>query len=310
MSTGVYNKTAGDLFREALRAASITGANMPVDAADFSDASVACNDILMQWQTAQIHLWSETEAVMPLNPNQSKYVLGPNGDRCFTDYVFVRAEANLSGATAFIVESTSGITAGQNIGIELDNNSRQWTTVASVDSATQLTLNDALTDDVNDRASVFVYSELIDQPLRILSARFSEGRDYDEIPLIQLSRHDYFDQPTKLTSGSLSQWYYSRQLNEGDLYVWPVANRASQYITFTFIKPQYIPEDQSENILIPPEWYIALKWAVAAELGAINSIDVQKQAVIEAKAAKFFQDATDNDTEITGFLFHPERFYG
>jgi hypothetical protein len=41
MSTGVYAKTAGDLIRDALRAATITGISLPVDASDFAQGETA-----------------------------------------------------------------------------------------------------------------------------------------------------------------------------------------------------------------------------------------------------------------------------
>jgi len=119
MSTGIYNKAVGDLVREALRAATITGSSMPVEDSDFATGMTALNDVLAFLQTQGIHLWSETEALLPLNPNQQSYSLGVGGDHCFTDYQYTTAVAALSGATAIDVVSTAGMTIGDNIGIEL-----------------------------------------------------------------------------------------------------------------------------------------------------------------------------------------------
>ncbi len=81
MSTGVYAKTAGDLIRDALRAATISGIALPVQSEDFVQGESALNDILMSLQTEQIHVWAQTEALIPLNPDQTKYVFG-------TDHAF------------------------------------------------------------------------------------------------------------------------------------------------------------------------------------------------------------------------------
>ncbi len=90
MSTGVYAKTAGDLIRDALRAATISGIALPVQSEDFVQGESALNDILMSLQTEQIHVWAQTEALIPLNPDQTKYVFGT--DHAFTNYVYTTSE--------------------------------------------------------------------------------------------------------------------------------------------------------------------------------------------------------------------------
>lgn len=306
MSTGVYNKTAGDLINDALRAANITGTEMPVEASDFAQGQTALNDILASLQTKQIHVWSETEAFLPMNVNDQSYDLGVGGDHCFTDYVSTAvAVVAVAGATTIDVDSTAGMTAGDNIGIELDDGTRQWTTIDTVTDSNTLVLDDALTDDISVDATVYSYTTGIDQPVRILSVRYSDSLTSDEIPTIQLAREDYFNQPSKSTTGSVNSWYYSRQLSLGKLYVWPTAANVNNIIRFTFIKPQYIPEDQSENILIPPEWYLPLKLKLAAELGLIYAIDPEKQVMLEQKAQIYLDDAIGTDSEFSSFSFTP-----
>lgn len=305
MSTAVYLKTAGDIYREALRAATITGSEMTAEASDLALAATATNDVLKLWQTKQIHLWSETEALLPLNPNQQKYTLGIGGDHCFTDYVYTTGVAALAGVTAIDVGSTEGMNSGDNIGIELSNNVRQWTTINTIIDANSLTLSEPLSASINDGSSIYVYTTGIDQPIRILNARYSDDRRFDDLPIKIISRQEYYDQPTKDTTGSVTNIYYSRQLGVGHLSVWPVATRANNFLRFTFIKPQYIPEDQSENILIPDEFYLALKWAVAAELGTIYVIDANRQVILEAKAAAMLEEALSTDVEFVGFNVEP-----
>lgn len=306
MSTGVYDKTAGDLINDALRAASITGAEMPVEDSDFQIGFTCLNDVLAMLQAEQIHIWSETEALLPMTINAQVYTLGASGDHCFTDYKFTTVSAvALSGATTIDVGSTTGMTAGDNIGVELDDGTRQWTTIDTVTDSDTLVLTDALTDDVSVDATVYTYTTGIDQPVRILSARYADSFTTDEMPSSQISRDEYFNQPSKSTTGAMNSWYYSRQLSSGKFYVWPVAANVRNLIRFTFIKPQYIPEDQSENILIPPEWYLPLKLKVAAELGLIYAIDPEKQVMLEQKAQIYMDKALGIDNEFSSFSFHP-----
>src|SRR5690349_18697247 len=48
-------------------------------------------------------------------------------------------------ANCYICTSSAGMTIADNIGIKLDDSTRQWTTIVSIDSATQITVTDALT---------------------------------------------------------------------------------------------------------------------------------------------------------------------
>lgn len=328
MSTGIHLKTAGDLIRDALRASNISGISLQIDETDFEQGQTALNDILSWLQTKQIHLWSETEAFLPLNPNQKRYSFP--GDHCFTDYVCTASTAAsddsildlgeeilldlgddflFSFSTKHVsVESTEGMNVGDFVGIELANGNRWWDEIASIDDGGLgfETVNDL--PGFLEGAVIYVYTTPIDQPVRILDARYSYTCDQDEIPIDQLARKSYYDQPTKGSQGNANSWYYDRQLSVGYLNVWPVAQNCNEVIRFTFIKPQYIPEDQTENILVPPEWYLPLKNKLAAELGVIYAIDPTKQAILEAKAASFIEDAIGTDDEFSNFSFYPDRY--
>lgn len=304
MSTGVYAKTAGDLIRDALRAASISGISLPVQPEDFAQGESALNDILMSLQTEQIHVWAQTEALIPLNPDQTKYVFGT--DHAFTNYVYTTASAAIATATALTVVSTAGMTTGDFIGVELADGARQWTTL-TVTGATTLTLASALTGDVDDLASVYTYTTATDQPVRIDSVRYADTYTSDEISTSMVARDEYFNQPSKTTSGAVNTWYFQRNLDFGHLYVWPIADNCKRLLRITFIKPQYIPEDQSEDVLIPPEWYVALKFKLAADLAMSYGVDANRQMMLEQKAAIYLQKAISSDDDGASFQFTPSR---
>ena len=304
MSTGVYAKTAGDLIRDALRAATISGISLPVQSEDFAQGESALNDILMSLQTEQIHVWAQTEALIPLNPDQTKYVFGT--DHVFTNYVYTTADAAIATATSLTVVSTTGMTTGDFIGVELADGTRQWTTL-TVTGATTLTLAAALTGDIDDLSSIYTYTTATDQPVRIDSVRYADTYTSDEISTSMVARDEYFNQPSKTTSGAVNTWYFQRNLDFGHLYVWPIADNCKRLLRITFIKPQYIPEDQSEDVLIPPEWYVALKFKLAADLAMSYGVDPNRQMMLEQKAAIYLQKAISSDDDGASFQFTPSR---
>src|SRR5690606_15294676 len=107
--------------------------------------------------------------------------------------------------------------------------------------------------------------------------------------------------------GAVNSWYYSRQLSEGNLSVWPVARNCNNVLRFTFIRPQYIPEDQPEQVQIPVEWYLPLKLRVAPQIGLNRAKDPNKQVTPQLRAEAALHDATSSDNDYACFSFHPEE---
>jgi hypothetical protein len=307
MSTGVYNKTFGDACRAALRDAGIVAVEMPIQAAHFALAQSTANDVLSHWQAQGIHLWSETEALLPLNPNQTEYSLGAGGAHCFTDYVYATATAAIASLAVIVpCSTTEGMTVGDFIGVELADGTRHWSTVQSISIGVSVTIVTGLVSAANSGASIYTYTTKIDRPLRILDARFGTSQTSDELIINQESRQRYYQTPNKTnSSGTVSQWYYSPQLSNGKLLVWSPVNTCVPVIRFTFVKPQYVNEDQSENILIPSEWFLPFKWAVAHELAITYAIDPNRLVSIAQKAQQTLEQALSNDCEISYFSIQP-----
>ena len=320
MSTAIYNKTAGDLIRAALRDASIVAVGIPIQGEDWSIAESTLNDVLSHWQAKLgINLWRETEALLPLNPDQIEYDLGPDGDHCFTDYAY--ATTTLIRSTmdstlfvspadgAAIIAAGFGSTGGENIGIELDDGTRFWTfmDVSPGLSGGGIQIYDGLPSGAAVGSSIYIYRNAIDRPVRVLDVRHSFSQTTNETPVLQTSRQQYYQTPNKTdSSSSVTEWYYSPQLELGKFSVWPPASTCKNILRFTFVKPQYIPEDQSENILIPNEWFLPLKWALASELGVTYAIASDRLVMIENKAATSLDAAMSNDVEVDYFSIQPD----
>ena len=307
MSTGVYNKTFGDLCRSALRDAGVVSVEMPIQAPHLSLAQSTANDVLSHWQAQGIHLWSETEAVLPLNPNQIEYSLGAGGAHCFTNYVYSTSTSAVSSSgTVIPCSTTTGMTVGDFAGIELANGTRHWTTIQSISVGVSITLVTGIASAANSGASIYTYTTKIDRPLRILDARFATSQTSDEMIVMQNSRQRYYQTPNKTQTGTtVSAWYYSPQLTNGKLSIWTPVATCVPVLRFTFVKPQYVNEDQSENVLIPSEWFLPLKWAVASELAVTYGIDPNRLVAIAQKAQQTLEQALANDCEVEYFSIQP-----
>lgn len=307
MTTGVYTKTFGEICRDALRDAGIVAVERPINAPHLTMAQSKANDILALWQAKNLPLWLETEALLPLNPNQSQYTLGPDGDHCFTNYVYATSTAAVAIAGTVIPCSvTTGMTLGDFVGVELSTNARQWSTISVITPGVSITIADQLTAAVNSGATIYTYTTKIDRPVRVLGARGATQQVGSEQDMTEETRQSYYKIVNKTdVSSDVNSWYYSPQLTNGKFSIWQSPRNCTQLVRFTFVKPQYVNQDQTEDVLIPAEWFLAFKWAVSYELGVTYAIDPNRLISIAQKASDSYNLAFPNDEEYDSFNFQP-----
>lgn len=216
----------------------------------------------------------------------------------------------VSGETSLIVDvNYIDKASGDRVGIALDDCTRYWDDIVSVDSDTQITINAGLPSDATGLTSthnVYAYSEKIDRPVRVLSGRSGSSLTASELPCESWSREEYFDQPDKDTQGIVVNWYYSPQISNGELYLWEVSSSINQVFRFTYSRPLLIPTAQTDFLDVPSEWFMPLIWAIAAELGPEYGIKPDRQLVLESKAAQTLEEAMDHDVERSSMLMQPD----
>lgn len=196
--------------------------------------------------------------------------------------------------------------SGSRVGIKLDDGTRFWGNVYAVDSATQFTLVSGITGAAAIDNTVYSYTEKLSRPVRMLQLRYASSLTASEIPSNRWSRDEYFDQPDKDSSGTVVQWYYSPQTNDGELYVWQVASSIDSLCRFTYVKPALVYTDQQDTLEPPSEWFMALKWAIAAEVGPSYGLPDNRQVILEAKAQNALDKALAHDNEYSSMYFQPD----
>ena len=71
-------------------------------------------------------------------------------------------------------------------------------------------------------------------------------------------------------------------------------------------RPLAIYESIEEYLDFPTEYYLPLKWSLAADLGPSYGVGSERQMVLEQKAADFLAKSVDNDNEIGSMLTGPD----
>lgn len=281
------SKTALDVIKKALRIIKVLDANQPLQQIDRNTALEALNDVCRHLPSQYNHLWTQTQGVLLMTKGKQFYKLGLTGDRAVSrDNLIIGStdSSESSGSASLTLVSAAGIASGNAIGVMLSTGVMQWTTVNGAPVGNTVTLTDALTESVNAGALVYAYASLIERPQQIVNAQFADSITNSEIPLVGWSRDEYFDQPDKSTQGNTSNYYYSPQLTNGELYVWPTAYSDQNVLRFTYIRPIDINVNNVDQVDFPAEWYLPLAYKLAEMLCDEYYVTSAEQQLIKLKS--------------------------
>jgi hypothetical protein len=309
--TVVLTATASEIVNGALRLVGEIDANQSVDASDTQDALQALNYMVKGWQNQGLHLWTKTEGVLFLDKGKTDYLLGADGNPATNDDDLLTTSASIAGVatdTTININSSTGRTIGDAIGIRLDDGTRQWTTILSIPDGLSVTIPaPGLTGPMGIGKSIFTYTTIIDRPVRLLQLRRDRiGSSSEEIEATQWSRQEYFAQPDKTSQGTINNWYYSPQLTNGRIYLWQTANDVDQVARFTYERPINITLDTNESPDFPAEWFETLKFNLAAKIGHEYKIPADRFAMIKVEAAEMLENSLGFDIENDSMSMQPD----
>ena len=195
---------------------------------------------------------------------------------------------------------------GSRIGIELDSGSMEWNYVLTVNSSTSLLLTNAVGGNAAADNLVFGFTDQIDRPLRLSDMMFNANTSSSGVPVNKWSRQEYMQQPLKSGQGTVINWYYNPTLTNGTLYLWQTASNVSNTVEFDVRKPITIYTDVSDELEYPSEWFLPLKWAIAADLGPLYGIKQDRQTILEQKALDTFESTLGADNEDNSMYIAPD----
>lgn len=300
----IYKLKAGSLVTAAFKKIGVQPAEQPLQAFELQDGIEALNLMLKTWQSQNFHLWTMKEGVVFLEPLNNRLLIGQNGDHnCdLSDFVptVLTASADI-GDTVLTVASTTNMAAADFIGIKTGTLTREWTTIASVDSSTQLTISAPLTADASSKNSVFTYTTPLYRPSRIPSVRRVTYPQETYTIAEKVSRSVFYNQSTQNNTGVVSMFYYDPQLLTGQLMVWETGQNSNDYLRITY--QEYIDsvETPDEDIYIPPEWQECVVYNLASRLCDDYNVPIQKTQRVQQYASIMLQQCLGYDEEPTKY---------
>jgi hypothetical protein len=272
-----YNQNRDNIVDDAFALLGFVTDDLQNEDTDFARRML--NDLLKEWQADGLHLWTKTEGFLFLTQYTAKHTLdGTSSGAKFAnadDVVITQlGAAEASGQTAITVDSSTGMAASDVVGIVLDDDSTHWSTIASVDDGTTITINNATTGAAAENNNVYTFTNYVAVPRRVLDCRIVEsGLDTNsstdtlsEIPMTELSHQEYFELNSKVNDGVPTYWYYDRQRDTGLMYVWPRCSNTTKHMKLTYERFIEDFDASGDNPDLPVEWLSCLKHNLAVRL--------------------------------------------
>ena len=300
----IYNLQAGTIVKAAFKKIGVTPAEQALQAFELQDGLEDLNLMLKTWQNQSFHLWTLREGVVFLEPKVSTHSIGGGlGHNCEQeDFIPTTLTATAAiGIDTLSVASTAGMQVGDVIGVQLSNTIRQWSTITTVDSSTQVTIADVLTAEAVSGYSVFTYTTTIKRPSRISSARRVLYPNDIDLVTDKVSRSTYYNQSFKNGTGVVSMFYYSPDLNSGKLQVWQTGSSVNDYLRITYQEYIDTVTETSQTLEIPPEWQECVIYNLAVRIGIAYDVPENKLAQVGQMAQLLLTDALGYDQEPTKY---------
>jgi len=303
-----WGLTGDNILRGSIRIAKGLGGTLPKNAKtgqnELKQTREALNMMLKEWQSRGVGLWLNREVYVFLGYRDGQYSLGPSGDESTLSLVETELSSSSSAAdTTLVVDSITGISDADVIGIELNDNTMDWTTVNGSPSSSTITITTGLTSAANVDNNIYTYTTIAQRPLDVKDARLVSDAGA-ETPLRVCERQEWYDLPNKTNNGTPSQVFYDRQLDSGVLYVWPRPNKVNQYIKLSCRYPIQDFDAAANDPDFPQEVYRAVKFNLAEEIShEYKGVDMNRYYALAKKARGLFNEMAAYDTEYGSFIF-------
>jgi hypothetical protein len=293
-----------EIIKRALRLLGVLPFNETPSADQSEDASDVLNMMIKSWQGIGYNLWRYQEATLFPTEGTNEYTLSSTGANVTASYVSTETSAAASsGASTIDVDSITGISSGDNIGVFLDGGTFQWTTVNGAPSGSTITLTDTLTDDVSVDATVYAYTTKINRPLKVMNAR--RVISSIETEMYPMSYFEYQNQPQKTTQATPVAYMYDRKL-ASKLHLWPAPDDDTVLIKLTLSRELEDFDAQANTMDFPDEWYDAVCYGLAVRLAPEYGINVQTFQVLKQESEQYLQSVLAWDRDDEGVCFQPD----
>lgn len=299
--TTSFTETRDQLITNALNLLGVVAAGETVTPNDLSYCASALNAMVKAWMAQGIHLWTEEEGTIYFVNGQASYTLpGANSSDGSGTPVETTLTSPGSGSS-LTVASTTGMTSGDTLGLQLDSNVIYWTTISSPPSGTTVTIAGSVPTTASSGNQVFTYTAALQRPLSIQSARIRNSSGFDRMMEIK-PRQDYMNIPQKTITGSPIILFFTPQISTGIVYVWPTPYSVAERLKVTYLRTIQDFDSGTDQPDFPQEWLECLTFNLAVRIAPsygvnLSSGGIQGNPDILRMAQQFLEELKAWDAE-------------
>jgi hypothetical protein len=316
----IYNLTLNEIVTTAFEELTIIAPGEELSGEDYNFGVKQLNLMLKQWQSPiyGLHLWLYDEVTLFLNQGQQYYTLGgPNSDRVATNIrlTALSGDANVLDTTIG-VNSASGMSVGDYIGINLNNGTTQWSTITQI-VANVIMIADALNDYALQGNTVFSYENPIERIFEVDNVRVIQqggisptGQVISSLLMFKMSRQQFFSIPNRNIQATPIQYFPDRRKNDMRLWVFGTGSPADLYLEFTAKRPLAALTTTSGIVDFPQEWVGPIVDNLAVRLASTYEKEfkvgnTQSFGTIAQRAAEGLDALRDYDIEEGSIYIQP-----
>lgn len=270
-----FNQTRDEISSDALRLLGIITKGETANANDLSFCSNQLNKMIKGWEAKGVHVWAQSEALIPLVDGFNEYIIdGTTANDVGGDLAHnTTLSADASGSSITVTDATWA-NVSDYVVITLDDGSRQTTTITAITDST-LTLTDALDSDAASGNNVVIFTKLLNRPINITSARYRYNSGIDRVMEIY-SRAQFMALPNKSAEGPPTCLFYSPQLNNGRLYLWPTPTDSNDMLDISYQRTLEDFDAAGDNPDLPQEWLECITYNLAVRIAPSFGISLAK----------------------------------
>ena len=298
--SGSYNfsRNRNELIKDSFVEAGILDPNETVDGDEAEFASTQLNRLIKFWQADGLRLWGIRECYLFLEKDKHNYLLGSSGDHWTESFVATQIKtAASSSATSIDLDSTTGISAADNILIKLDDGSLHETTVSSVTDSDTLAIASGLGDAAAVDNQVYAYTTKAQRPLRVKFVTYHEKSSSVETRLTEISREQFWSVSTKTTDSRPSQFFFDPQLDSAEFNIYGEPDNVANYLICLAHFPLDDMDAAANDFAFPQEWLEPLTYNLAYRLAVAYRAPQEKIGFLRslAREAKYVADSWDEE---------------
>lgn len=282
-----YTATAANIIQAALEDIGVIHAGETIDSDDQTLALQRLNFLAKQWQgnadMAQgLKVHTRKRVTLILASGQQTYVIGPGSSDARASTAVGRTTidaAEASGQTVISVTATTDtttypgttltMTAADIIGIEQDDGTIHWSTIASVSAGDTVTIDDATTAAAAVGKYVWWFTSRA-QRFPLCEVAVLRDKNLTDVPLqIYTDVRDYEMVADKYADGTPTAILIEPLLTQTRVTLNSQPDDVTDMIILTVLYPAEDYDATTDDVAFPQEWFAALEWELAKRLAPV-----------------------------------------